>query len=121
MSPKEVLILARKRWIENNPERHKTRSARWRAKYPEKHREQQAKRRATKKGSTPKWTSEENEFFISEIYSLAQLRTKTTGVKWDVDHIVPLKGRSVCGLHVWNNLQVITEKENCKKGNRYVE
>ena len=43
-----------------------------------------------------------------------------TGIEWSVDHIVPLKGKLVCGLHVHNNLQVITNIENMKKGNRFV-
>ena len=59
-----------------------------------------------------------NKFYIEEIYSLARLRTKVTGFQWDVDHIIPLKGEKVCGLHVEWNLRVIPHLENIKKGNR---
>ena len=64
---------------------------------------------------SPKWA---NEFFIEEAYRLAAMRTKMLGYKWHVDHIVPLKSKLVCGLHVENNLRVIPAKDNLIKGNR---
>ena len=65
--------------------------------------------------NTPQWA---NAFFIGEIYALARLRTKVTGILWEVDHIIPLNGRLVSGLHVENNLRVITLQANRVKGNR---
>src|SRR6266446_3171178 len=53
--------------------------------------------RAQQIKATPAWA---NTFFISEIYELAALRTKMLGVKHHVDHIVPLRSKLVCGLHV---------------------
>ena len=73
-------------------------------------------RRAQKRHVTPAWA---NQFFISEIYDLAQRRTKATGIEWHVDHIVPLRSNIVSGLHVEQNLRVIPKSTNLAKGNRH--
>ena len=75
-----------------------------------------AKRRSAKLGATPAWA---NEFFIEEAYSLAKQRTEMLGFAWHVDHIVPLQGKTVCGLHVEDNLQVIPAQENLAKLNTH--
>lgn len=86
----------------------------WSRNNPEKAAANAAKRRATIKSAMPSWA---NEFFIREAYDIAKTRTRVTGVQWVVDHIVPLKGKTVCGLHVENNLQVITGQANARKLN----
>lgn len=83
-------------------------------KFPEKYAAANARRHARKLRAMPAWA---NDFFISESYDLARLRTKMLGFRWEVDHIVPLKAKLVCGLHVENNLQVIPALENAKKSN----
>lgn len=65
----------------------------------------------------PPWA---NQFFIREIYHLAKLRSAVTGVKWHVDHIVPLKGKRVSGLHVETNMRVIPAQLNLLKSNRLI-
>jgi hypothetical protein len=64
------------------------------------------------KRATPSWA---NKFFIAEAYHIAKVREKMLGGKWHVDHIVPLRGKNVCGLHVEHNLQVIPAAVNLKK------
>lgn len=68
---------------------------------------------------TPRWLTKDHLWMISEIYDLAARRTSATGAKWEVDHVVPLRGKSVSGLHVPWNLQVIPLEHNRSKGNSF--
>jgi hypothetical protein len=52
-------------------------------------------------------------------YKLAALLTKLTGQKWEVDHIIPLQGTNVSGLHVPSNLRAIRAFDNRSKYNRF--
>ena len=74
--------------------------------------------RAAKLQRTPKWLTEDDHWMIEQAYDIAVKRSEATNIMWHVDHIVPLQGRTVCGLHVPWNMQVITEVENKRKGNR---
>lgn len=56
---------------------------------------------------------------ISECYARAREATAVSGIQYVVDHIVPIDGEFVSGLHVENNLQVITAQKNSEKGDRY--
>lgn len=69
-----------------------------------------------KRNATPLWADDE---LILEVYRLAELRTKLTGINWQVDHVEPLQADYVCGLHVEQNLQVIPAGINYSKRNRY--
>lgn len=66
--------------------------------------------------SIPRWADLEK---IRDIYKKCSEKTKISGIKHHVDHIIPLKGKNVCGLHVEYNLQIITASENCKKSNKF--
>ncbi len=77
-----------------------------------------ARRTAAKLRATPKWADPDA---IREFYSMAAWLTAETGVKHEVDHIYPLQGKSVCGLHCEANLQVLTKTENIRKSNRMPE
>jgi len=71
-----------------------------------------ARRRAAQLQATPAWASREK---IDEFYFAADFMGMVTGEWHHVDHIVPLRGKTVRGLHVEHNLQVLTQSENCKK------
>jgi hypothetical protein len=74
------------------------------------------KRRLLVLQATPCWA---NQSAIRAVYESVQKIEKLTGVKHAADHIVPLNNSLVCGLHVEHNLQVLTAKDNAKKGNRH--
>lgn len=80
--------------------------------------EAEMRRRARKRLATPKWADISK---MQEVYRQSAEITKLTGISHNVDHIVPLQGKSrhggVCGLHCHFNLQVLTGIENSKKNN----
>lgn len=76
---------------------------------------QGAARRSRKRSASPAWA---DRTAINAMYEEAKELTSSTGEPWHVDHIYPLAGKNVCGLHVAANLQVITAKQNLAKSNR---
>lgn len=72
---------------------------------------------AEKLQRTPKWLTNIDLENIKNKYYLAQMKTQLTGETWHVDHVIPLKGKYVSGLHVPSNLQIIKSMENFKKSN----
>lgn len=101
-----------------DPQAMREYSAKWRKENPDKNRKQRARERARIKKATIQ-SSEYVDFALSEIYETAKLRSELTGVPHDVDHIVPLAGSVVCGLHAPWNMQILTRYENQSKGNKY--
>jgi hypothetical protein len=90
-------------------------SLKWQANNPEKANARNARRRAAKIQSAAPWADKDA---IKKIYLECHRLTKETGIKHEVDHIYPLNSKYMCGLHVETNLQILTEEENCRKGNR---
>jgi len=95
---------ARKRWDEANPGVTAAAKA--------ANKRDRAKR-------VPLWLSEDDRWLIAETYKFAKLRTQMTGIRWTVDHIIPIKGKLVSGLHVPENLRVVPFKVNARKGNNF--
>jgi hypothetical protein len=71
-----------------------------------------AKRNADKLKAIPKWIDLDA---VNRIYQLSKSMSQIEGIKYEVDHIVPLRNPLVCGLHWEGNLQVITKKANLLK------
>ena len=106
-------------WQAANPEKYLGISRAWKLRNPAHRRAKAAERRAIKLQRTPAWLTDAHLSAIKAIYAEATEKTVATGVCWHVDHIVPLLGENVSGLHVPWNLQVITGSENMRKGNRH--
>jgi len=92
-------------WARNNPERASANKQRYQAK---------------KLRALPKWAkSAEETAEIDAFYLEAHVLTKLDGIQRHVDHIIPIRGVNVSGLHCADNLQILTKSENSSKGNRF--
>ena len=147
MQTKEEILEVRKAWYEKNKQRLIDKATQWNKNNPERRKEiktqwaennkdkvnksrkqwklnNKAKiytttsvRRANLLKATPKWVDKNALKDIESFYICSQMFSMYTGQKYHVDHIIPLRGKKVSGLHVPNNLQVIPAKENLSKRN----
>lgn len=108
--------IERARYIANS-ESIKARTKAYRAKHPEKIRAWNGTRRADQQQAMPVWVSRHE---INAIYSAASALWLASGEPHHVDHIIPLRHKLVCGLHVPANLQVLLGAENMRKSNKFV-
>lgn len=88
----------------------------WRSIPQERRTEMSARRRAAELNAVPAWLTGSDLAEISIIYQAARQMTLATGVPHEVDHIIPLQGKTVQGLHVPWNLRVVTATANRAKG-----
>lgn len=95
------------------------RCKKWKAENREKVARYRGARRASLLERTPAWLTDSDWRKIDALYAEAAERTSRTGVIHHVDHVIPLQGPLVSGLHVPGNLQVLTGEENLRKGNRW--
>jgi hypothetical protein len=114
--PERYKKAARDRHAEN-PEQGRSSSRQWKINNPEKVKALNEKwgslTRAKRLKRTPCWLTEDDYRKINDIYKEA----RTKGLH--VDHIIPLQGKLVSGLHVPSNLQLLTRSQNASKGNRF--
>lgn len=115
----DVLVAKSIRWKQNNPEKAAEISRNSRLKNKDRVIANKAKYRAGKGSRTPSWLTAVDFERIRNEYKLAVLLTKVTGEQWDVDHIIPLHGKFVSGLHVPSNLQVMKASENRLKNSKF--
>lgn len=144
---KERIKFLMDRWRKDNPEQFKRhlikyqvktvekRCAGRRARYEKNREKELAQCRAYQKGNTeyqsrknairrsahanatPRWLTAIQKAQMAEFYEISKAKTVQTGIKHHVDHIVPLRGKTVAGLHVPWNMQVLTGTENNRKFN----
>ena len=116
---KERAAETRLEWQRANSEKVKEHCKQWRDKYPEKNLAKAIRYRASRDNRTVSWDKELTDLVVQEASHKCFLMQKLTGYAWHVDHVIPLNGKSVSGLHVWNNLAVIPASQNMSKSNRY--
>ena len=122
LSRAEVKIAARartRRWAAANPERKRQMDLEFAEKNKALVTSYKAKRRATLRQAMPPWLTQDQVLEIRAIYAEAKRLSDETGVPHDVDHIVPLAGKIVSGLHVPWNLRAIPKIENNRRPRIY--
>ena len=115
------LIDRRRRYIAENRDAIAEYARDYRARNPDIVFSCRARRDAASKSRLAGWDSELTSFVVAEAAMLCAMRAKVTGFRWEVDHLIPLRGRSVSGLHVWNNLSVVPASFNRSKKNKFEE
>lgn len=105
-------------WRNRNREKARAYCTKWREKNKPRKAEQERIRKAKESLAKPAWLSKEQKDKILWYYAVAQ-EIRKSGIPCEVDHIIPLQGKNVCGLHVPWNLQILTKEENAKKHNSF--
>ncbi len=107
----------RRRSTGDSRQSHLDALTRYRAKNQPVRTKLQMARKSAKLKRTPAWLTEFDLLKIKCLYQLAAMRTRESGYDWHVDHIIPLQGAFVSGLHVPSNLRVIPAIDNMRKSN----
>lgn len=104
--------LSKQQWVDKNPEKRKETSNRYQNNNKAYYRAYASLYRRCKLKAKPQSLTEFDELYLLEFYDLAHKR----GL--EVDHIIPLTHKLVCGLHVPENLQMLTRSQNARKSNK---
>jgi len=114
----EKQTAARKKRYYEKAEENRAYSREWSKKNKLRRKVSHANRKKKIIQATPSWFGELDQFVLSESYALAELRQQITSIEWQIDHMIPVQAKNVCGLHVWNNFQVIPAYLNNSKKNK---
>lgn len=118
-SNKDRIKQSSKLYHKENKEAINQHSRDWRKTNQDRIRGYSAQRRASQKQALPLWLTDAQMAEIDSVYAHAKDCEAVSGQEYHVDHIVPLKGKGVCGLHVPWNLQVLPADVNLSKHNNY--
>lgn len=108
-----------KEYRERHLQKERSRYTRYNKENPEVRAYHSALRRAKTKAATPAWLTEVQENDIKKMYALANKLGELCNIRYHVDHIVPLAGKDICGLHVPWNLQILPASVNIAKSNKH--
>lgn len=111
----EVYKTEAQAWAEKNRDKVREKAKKSYRRKPEYFLEKSRRRQLLVEQQTPKWASLEK---IRAIYAEARRLSRATGLPHEVDHVVPIKGRNVCGLHWEGNLEIKTRDANRRKTNK---
>ncbi len=117
-NPEKVKANSAKNYADN-PDKRKKRQKVYRLNNKEKTRAWWHKHHAQKKMAIPLWFGELDKLIMYEAADLCIRIEKATGIKWEMDHTVPLQSKFVCGFHIGCNIQVIPRATNRSKQNRH--
>lgn len=113
---KERVLKQTAAWQKENRDRMAEYYKTYSKKNPDKMAAKWAARHASKLQRTVAWSDQER---IQSRYTLAKYLEELDGRKRHVDHVIPLRGELVSGLHVHDNLQILLAEDNLSKSNNY--
>jgi len=116
---KQQAALGKSKWKASNPEKVKAYRKTSYERNPQAWKVSARKREFDEAQRTPEWGLELTNLVFEEAVDLRLKRGLVTGFAWEIDHEIPLRGKQVSGLHVWNNLRVIPQTLNRRKYNTY--
>lgn len=109
------------KWRQENKDRIAEIDAEYRKKNKTARKAQRLKYKTAKRARSAQISDDEFDLFVfEEAQELCQLRAGETGFLWHIDHMLPLRAKTVSGLHVAENIQVIPAVLNLLKGNKLI-